>query len=125
MLRTPAHNENGHRRRELTRRVKAEEHVCALCGKPVDKRLRYLEGEHGPRCTSADCSGCVPHPMRGEVDEDMPRSRGGSPYERRNCHLMHRRCNRWKSDMTLAEAREKMSGDAEFERPRPVASPIW
>ena len=45
--------------------------------------------------------------MRAEVDEDIPRARGGSPYERDNTHLMHRACNRWKGTMTLAEAHAK------------------
>ncbi len=123
-----APNANGHRRRALVKRVKAEEHDCALCGLPVDKTLTTLPGEHGKVCPTADCVGCIPHPMRGEVDEDIPRSRGGSPYERSNCHLMHRKCNEFKSDLTLDEARAKL-------RPHTVhapdavatveASPIW
>ena len=107
---TPLHNANGHRRRQLTARVKAEETRCALCDKPVDMALGYKPGEHGKRCPTRDCAGCIPHPQRGEVDEDIPRSRGGSPYERANCRLMHRECNRWKSNLTLSEARAKMHG---------------
>lgn len=48
--------------------------------------------------------------MRPEVDEDIPRARGGSPYDRDNCRLMHRACNAWKSTMTLTEARNKRAG---------------
>ncbi len=118
-------NANGHRRRELRARVRAEESVCALCGKLVDKAKRYLKGKHGPRCRSADCTGCVPDPMRGEVDEDLPRSRGGDPLLRSNTRLMHRKCNRWKGTMTLAEAREKFLEEHGEERPAPVPSPIW
>ena len=110
---TPRHNANGHRRRELTRRVKAEEHTCALCDLPVDKTLTMSPGEHGKKCPGGECSGCVPHPMRGEVDEDIPRARGGSPYARKNTHLMHRKCNQWKSTMTLTEARNKRSKQAQ------------
>lgn len=124
-MKTPAHNENGHRRRELTRRVKQEEHACALCLQPVDKKLNYLADKHGPRCISADCSGCVPDPMRGEVDEDLPRSRGGSPYDRKNCHLMHRKCNKWKLQMTLAEARAKYALHGATTAEKPVPSQIW
>lgn len=109
---TPLHNANGHRRRELVKRVWAEENTCALCAQPVDKTLKMTPGEHGKRCPGGDCTGCVPHPMRGEVDEDIPRSRGGSPYQRTNCHLMHRRCNQTKSNMTLAEARQKRQKQA-------------
>jgi 5-methylcytosine-specific restriction endonuclease McrA len=96
---------NGHRRRELVARVKASETHCALCDEVVDKALDYLD------------------PRAAVVDEDVPVARGGSPYERTNCHLMHRECNRWKSTMTLAEARA-----ARQSRPAVkavVASPIW
>lgn len=104
---TPAHNANGHRRRQLRARVLAEETHCALCGAPVDKTLTTQPGTHGPRCPG-NCNGCVPHPHRAEVDEDIPRSRGGSPYDRANCRLLHRTCNAWKSDMTLNEAKAKL-----------------
>jgi len=102
-------NANGHRRRQLVKRVKAEEAHCALCGEWVDPDLHYLD------------------PRAGVVDEDIPRSRGGSQYERSNCHLMHRDCNRWKWDMTLAEARARLEREATA-RPKVtavVASPIW
>jgi len=128
---TPAHNANGARRRSLVKRVKAEEHDCALCEKPVDKTLGFILGEHGKRCPTKDCTGCMPHPMRGEVDEDIPRARGGSPYERSNCHLMHRKCNQFKGKMTLDEARAKLRGQtvstasAEIVDRTVIASPIW
>lgn len=107
---TAAHNANGHRRRQLRARVLSEEGECALCGGRVDKTLTMLWGRHGPRCPGGDCRGCVPHDLRAEVDEDIPRSRGGSPYDRNNCRLLHRVCNRWKGDMTLAEAHAKRNG---------------
>jgi 5-methylcytosine-specific restriction endonuclease McrA len=100
---TPAANANGHRRRQLRARVLAEESHCAICGHAVDKTLGMARGRHGPRCPGAGCTGCVPDDMRAEVDEDLPRSRGGSPYERSNCRLMHRACNRAKSNRTIAE----------------------
>jgi len=104
---TPAANANGHRRRQLRARVLAEETHCALCGGWVDKTLGMTPGEHGPRCKGGACTGCIPHPLRGEVDEDLPRSRGGSPYDRNNCRLMHRRCNRIKGTRTIAEFHAK------------------
>ncbi len=104
---TPLHNANGHRRRQLRARVLSEETDCALCDTRVDKTLTMQWGRHGPKCPGGECAGCIPHPMRAEVDEDIPRSRGGSPTERSNCRLMHRECNRWKSNLTLAEARAK------------------
>lgn len=124
---TELHNANGHRRRQLVARVRAEETTCALCDQLIDKTLRYIPGEHGKTCPTRDCPGCIPDPLSGEVDEDIPRARGGSPYERANCHLLHRKCNEFKGKLTLAEARAKIHGT---QHPKPnarlvEASPIW
>lgn len=89
---------NGSRRDRIRKRVLAEEDNCHLCGQPVDKTLTMKWGEHGPRCDDDGCPGCVPHMMRAEVDEVIPVSRGGSPYDRDNCRLAHRACNLAKSD---------------------------
>ena len=105
MTTSPAANANGHRRRQLRARVLAEEETCALCGEWVDKSLHHLD------------------PMAPVVDEDVPRSRGGSPYHRANCHLMHRVCNRWKSTMTLAEAQAKRANVTAATQVK--ASSIW
>ena len=119
---THTHNANGHRRRELRKRVLAEEHTCALCGAALDKTLTMEWGKHGPKCRGGECMGCVPHPRRVEVDEDLPRSRGGSPYDRANTHAMERRCNQFKGAMTLSEARAKYWAQKQH---RVVASAIW
>jgi hypothetical protein len=103
----PKVNANGHRRRQVVRTVKAEETHCALCDQPVDPNLKWPD----LRC--------------GVVDEDVPRSRGGSQYERSNCCLMHNECNRWKSTMTLAEARAKLKGISQSPAIPVVSSPIW
>ena len=107
---TPKHNANGHRRRQLVARVKAEETTCALCGGHVNQNTRGVPGQHKRGCNNRDCPGCIPHPMSPVIDEDIPRSRGGSPYDRDNCHLMHYQCNGWKGAMTLAEAQHKRAG---------------
>lgn len=66
---------NGHRRDQVRAKVLREEDICWLCGQPVDKTLPpYLEGSP-------------------EVDEIIPVSLGGSPIDRKNCHLSHRICN--------------------------------
>lgn len=121
---TPAANANGHRRRELRARVFAEETHCALCGGRVDKNLRYTPGMHSKRCPGGGCAGCSPHPMSPVVDENIPRSRGGSPYERENTSLMHRSCNGWKGAMTLTEARAKQARDASAQTERVVVNLI-
>jgi 5-methylcytosine-specific restriction endonuclease McrA len=66
---------NGHRRRMLRARVLVEEDCCWLCGSFVDKDLPHLD------------------PWAPVVDEVIPISKGGSPYDRANCRLAHRRCN--------------------------------
>ena len=117
---TRTHNANGHRRRELRARVLAEETHCAVGGELVDKTLTFLPGAHGPRCRGGGCTGCVPHPRRAEVDEDLPRSRGGSPYDRANCHLVCREHNRMKGTMTLAEIKAKLAGQAAAQQARVI-----
>ena len=49
------------------------------------------------------------HPLSYEVDEIIPVSRGGSPYDLTNTGPAHRRCNQWKGSMTLEEARAKLA----------------
>ena len=66
---------NGHRRRQLRAQVLAEETHCGRCGRPVDTSLP-------PGL-----------PESPEVDEILPVSRGGSPYDRANTQLSHRLCN--------------------------------
>lgn len=108
---TPAANANGHRRRQLVARILAEEDHCGICDQPVDKALTFLTGQHGPRCTSPDCEGCIPHPERAEVDEIIPRALGGSPTSRANTHLVHRRCNQVKRYDSLEWARSAILGN--------------
>lgn len=66
---------NGHRRDQVCKRVLREEDDCWLCGEPVDKGLPpWLSGSP-------------------EVDEVVPVSLGGDPFDRSNCRLSHRLCN--------------------------------
>lgn len=120
-------NSNGHRRRELRKRVLAEESICALCGDPVDKTLTGTPGTHYKNCATPNCHGCIPHPMRAEVDEIIPRAKGGSPYERSNTTMMHRKCNQFKSTKSLEQARAEWQGQKakQVERTPVSASPIW
>lgn len=84
---------NSTKRNAVRQQVLHEEDICWICNQPVDKTLTTALGQHGPRCTNAGCAGCIPHPMRAEVDEVIPVSKGGSPYDRDNCRLSHRICN--------------------------------
>ncbi|PWJ22793.1 HNH endonuclease [Branchiibius hedensis] len=67
---------NGTRRDRLVRRVKREENTCHLCGQPVNIQLP------------------AGRPGSPEIDELIPVALGGSPYDRNNCRLAHRWCNR-------------------------------
>lgn len=75
-------NRNGARRRAARAAVLATEDTCALCGGWVNKALHYLD-DGAP-----------------EVDELVPVSLGGSPYDRANLRLAHRGCNRRRGNGT-------------------------
>jgi 5-methylcytosine-specific restriction endonuclease McrA len=60
--------------------------------------------------------------MRAEVDEDVPRSRGGSALDRSNCRLMHRKCNSWKGTRTLAEARAQYAAETALAHARRITT---
>lgn len=62
------------------KRIYATQDVCGICGKPVDKKLRY------------------PHPMSPCIDHIIPIARGGHPSAIENLQLAHWSCNRQKSD---------------------------
>ena len=73
-----AHNPcrtNSTKRNALRKRVLREEDTCGICQGPVDVTL-----PHGM-------------PESPEVDEIIPVSKGGDPYDRKNCRLTHRLCN--------------------------------
>ena len=63
--------------------------ICGICGKPVDKSLKY------------------PDQMCATVDHIIPVSRNGDPVALENLQLAHRYCNRMKSDK-LPEAKTEI-----------------
>lgn len=69
--------------------ILASQSVCAICGRPVDKSLKY------------------PDPMSATVDHIIPISKNGDPVSLDNLQLAHRCCNRAKSDRILAEVLPK------------------
>ena len=101
MTRTNPRRTNGWRRDQLRRRVLTAYDTCAICGKPIDKTLR------------------TPHPLSPEVDELIPVSRGGDPLAYDNCRLVHRRCNRLKSNKSDAYARAQLN-----DKPTPAATSL-
>ena len=67
------------------RKILKTQDVCGICGKPVDKSLKY------------------PHPMSAVIDHIIPVDKGGHPSEISNLQLAHNCCNRQKSDKLLQE----------------------
>ena len=72
--------------------ILARESICGICGKPVDKSLRY------------------PDPMSPTVDHIIPVSKRGDPVALENLQLAHRYCNRLKSDK-MPEKKEVEPGE--------------
>ena len=71
---------NGWRRNQIRKRLKATGGVCAFCHRPIDYDAPYmLDGHVNPWCFV--------------VDEILPVSRGGSPYDLANCQPAHHICN--------------------------------
>lgn len=66
------------------RKILATQTICALCGQPVDKSLRY------------------PHPLSATVDHIIPLAQGGHPSDIENLQLAHFVCNRQKADKLFA-----------------------
>ena len=64
-------------------RVLLTETICGICGRPVDKSLRY------------------PDPMSPCIDHIIPIDRGGHPSDIDNLQLAHWKCNRAKSNKLL------------------------
>lgn len=75
--------------------ILATQSVCAICGQPVDKSLRY------------------PDPMSPTVDHIIPCARGGSD-DLDNLQLAHRYCNRQKSDKMPEDKAAQPADDNTF-----------
>lgn len=75
--------------------------ICGICGKPVDKSLRY------------------PHPMSPTVDHVIPVVKGGHPSDMDNLQLAHWCCNRQKSDSMGEKSKAKADKEsAAFQKNR-------
>lgn len=71
------------------KRIHATQEVCGICGKPVDKSLKY------------------PHPLAPCIDHIIPIAKGGHPSDINNLQLAHWTCNRQKSDRLIGQPEAK------------------
>lgn len=83
---------NGAARRAIRERWRAIGDPCHICGKPIDYSLGMVDD---PRTGKRR-----PHPMSFVVDEVVPVSRGGSPFEFANTRPAHWICNARRGDGT-------------------------
>lgn len=71
------------------KKVLQSQDICGICGRPVDKSVRY------------------PHPMSPTIDHIIPISKGGHPADINNLQLAHYACNRMKSDKVMDVVEQK------------------
>lgn len=71
------------------KKILASQDICGICGKPVDKALKY------------------PHPLSAVIDHIIPIARGGHPSDLSNLQLAHWTCNRQKSDKLIDLKKEE------------------
>ena len=96
---------NGNRRRKARARVLSTADRCAICGGPLDTSIP------------------TPDPMSVEVDEIVPFSLGGSPYDLSNLQAVHRICNERKGNRMYWAQRQ--APDPTPKRSQPTTSQDW
>lgn len=69
--------------------------VCAICGMPIDHRLKF------------------PHPMSASVDHIIPISKGGHPSDLENLQLTHLICNQVKGSRLVQENNKDIQKESE------------
>ena len=79
-------NKNGNARRKVRAWLKAQGLPCHLCGMAIDYDLPAGD------------------PMSFEVDEIIPVSKGGSPFDRANVAPAHRICNQKRGNKDIDQA---------------------
>lgn len=77
------------------RKIIASQDICGICGRPVDKTLRF------------------PDPWSAVVDHIIPVTKGGNPSDISNLQLAHNCCNRQKADKTYADKSKAIKGQQE------------
>lgn len=99
---------NGTRRDKVRATVRSWGRPCAICGGAIDYSLP------------------PGHPYSFEVDEIVPVSLGGSPYDPDNLQPAHRCCNIWRGNRTMQDVRARLDGGScRPERMPPRTSTDW
>lgn len=71
------------------RRLLKTQRVCGICGREIDKSLKY------------------PNPLSAVIDHIIPISKGGHPSDLTNLQIAHWQCNSRKSDKLFKEKDNK------------------
>lgn len=79
--------------------ILASQNHCALCGRQIDKTLKY------------------PHPLSASIDHITPLSKGGHPSALDNLQLVHTACNIKKSNKLPGEQGKEKFVDVNRELP--------
>ena len=98
---------NGARRNKLRARLKAEGRGCWICrafGRPDRIDYDLPAGDPGAF----------------EVDELVPVSKGGSPYDYDNLDAVHRCCNQWRGNKSVAHVKAIAQGLYKNHDPLPL-----
>ena len=77
------------------RRILANAEFCALCGAPLDKRLKF------------------PHPMSATIDHIIPINKGGHPTAIENLQAAHLICNQMKGSKLTIENNKDLAREGE------------
>ena len=92
------------KRRRLKARLALREHECWLC-----------LGYYGP----LDYSLPPHHMFAVEIDEEIPFSKGGNPFDLQGTHLVHRFCNLQKGSKILPRGAFSNGIGVKTEKPSP------
>ena len=90
MAKVNQRRQNGNARDKLRARVRAEQRPCHLCGHRIDYAAHYLS------------------PTAYVLDELVPVSRGGSPFDYSNVDAAHRCCNQWRGNKPVNQGVKAM-----------------
>lgn len=77
------------------KKILATQEICALCGKPVNKRLKF------------------PNPLSPSIDHIIPIAKGGHPADIENLQLTHLKCNQHKATKLVQADNANLARDAQ------------